>query len=105
MPAYQIENDMKMITIQNVTINVESIASICMHTVGSWKYDPLVEGEKTALDIRSLDNSILWTRVFPTPEEANLAREIILKSMGAGTPIDISPHLDDLIPLSAKVFE
>ena len=95
--AYQIELIMKMITIDNFCINVDSITHIYIHTVGKGRYEDLVPATRTALDIRSYGDKLIWTRIFSRPEEALWARDIILRGIGAGNPLDLGPNLKDLI--------
>lgn len=84
-----------MITIGNHSINPDWIAHIHVHSVGSGRYEPLLPATRTALDIRAPDGTLTWTRIFDSPEEALVARDVVLRAIGAGKPMDLKIALND----------
>jgi len=77
----------RFIKLDDVLINPDFIAFMCAHTIGRDRYT-LLPGERCVLDIRTSDNTLMWTRQFDTPVEMQDLLNLILDEIGYKVTID-----------------
>lgn len=65
----------------HTTVNLNHIALISLHGKGLLPSAPLPDGE-CVLDVRTDNGTMLWTKVFATPEEALKAHSQLLNYIG-----------------------